>query len=207
MRARSVRAAGAVVIALVTHSLPGQSAEYGYGRKGFYGSVGLGYGREKESCDGCPTRSLDDLTLYIALGGGLGESVRIGGEADGWMHSSIVPTASTMISTYVGFYTVAVAYYPIDAAAFWVKGNLGYVHASSTVGGSGVTESLSQGGLAAGLGIGYDLDVGERGLVVIPYVGYLAQISGGSITVPGAGTVTNVKETLLQFGLGIGYRH
>jgi hypothetical protein len=102
------------------------------------------------------------------------------------------------------FYSAAATWYPNAKSNFFLKLNLGYAQNEVAFTGS---SSDTEGGFAAGLGFGYDWQIGSGGFIVKPFANYLAQPS--SATYSGGGSVAGEKgrAQLLQVGVGIGFKH
>jgi outer membrane protein with beta-barrel domain len=158
-------------------------------KEGFYGSIGWGYGSLSVSCSGCSSNNTNSLSGYLALGGTIKPSLRLGLEVDAWQKSEQGFTLD------VAYYMASATIYPSVNNDFWVKVNAGYTNATGSGGGS---SSSSNGGFAGGLGIGYDWRVAHGNFALIPYLNYAAQLSSSG----GEG-----KANVLQIGIGIGYRH
>lgn len=56
------------------------------------------------------------------------------------------------------------------------------------------------------MGAGYDWAVSGGSFVVVPFAGYLRQLSGKA-TFDGADTGVSANANIFQFGIGLGYRH
>lgn len=160
-------------------------------RSGFYGSFGIGYG--SGMCSGgsgnCASNQ-SGVGYYLALGGTLNQMFRLGAEAQLFTKTQGGGTVD------VNYYLASLSWYPSGASAFWVKVNAGYTH--FTVHLAGVPSTTSSGGVAGGLGVGYDWQPVPGTFVFIPFASYTAQFnaSGG-----------DPKGNLLLIGLGFGYKH
>jgi hypothetical protein len=167
-------------------------------RKGFFLSLGLAYGTlDLTGSSGTALKSeyKTGFVAYFTLGGSLSPHWRLGVEAEGYN------AESQGIAVYSGLYAASATFYPSLTNNFWIKGNLGAVRAELAT----ASNSSTEWGFGAGLGIGYDIVVSLKNrLVLIPYAGYSAQLTGGSFSVfPGE----TFKAKVFQVGVGFGYKH
>ena len=140
-------------------------------RRGFWFSGGLGYG--SLGCKDCSGRT-GALSGNISLGGTLSPKLLLGVSTNGWTKSE---SGSTLT---VGTLTAAVRFYPSPTGAFFMTGGLGLGTVSAGVSGFG---SASETGVAALLGLGYDIRVG-RTVSLTPYWnGFALSYSGGDANV------------------------
>ena len=140
-------------------------------RHGFWFSGGLGYG--SLGCQNCSGRT-GALSGNISLGGTLSQKLLLGVSTNGWTKSDSGATLT------VGTLTAAVRFYPSATGGFFLTGGLGLGTVSAGVSGFG---SASQTGVAALLGLGYDIPVG-RSVSLTPYWnGFALSYSGGDANV------------------------
>ncbi len=140
-------------------------------RHGFWFSGGLGYG--SLGCQNCSGRT-GALSGNISLGGTLSPKLLLGVSTNGWTKSDSGATLT------VGTLTAAVRFYPSATGGFFLTGGLGLGTVSAGVSGFG---SASQTGVAALLGLGYDIPVG-RSVSLTPYWnGFALSYSGGDANV------------------------
>src|SRR5947207_12113855 len=116
-------------------------------RHGFWFSGGLGYG--SLGCQDCSGRT-GSLSGNISLGGTLSQKVLLGVSTNGWTKSE---NGSTLT---VGSLTAAIRFYPSPTGGFFLTGGLGLGTVSAGVAGF---VSASETGVAALLGLGYDIRV------------------------------------------------
>jgi len=183
------------------------SAQSSDTHKGFYGSVGVGYGGQTTSLtlpdgDNGGSVSSQETTWYGQVGLGVKPQWAFGVEFN-YMKSGC-GTCGGDVHITNSFYSAAATYYPSAKDNFFVKLNLGY--AQNQVAFSGAS-SDTEGGFAAGLGFGYDWAMGAGGFIIKPFANYLTQVS--SATYSGGGSVSGDKgrAQLLQVGIGFGYKH
>jgi hypothetical protein len=165
-------------------------------RQGFFISGGLGYGSAGIDCDGCSKDRENGPVAYIRLGGTINPHLRIGVESDGW--------AKTIsgVDEQIGFLTADLYVYPSVSSNFWIKGGVGIATAKE----SDNSDEVKANGVGVAVGIGYDLNVGGGNFVIVPFAGYLRQLSG-TIKFDGADSGVSANTNILQFGVGLGYRH
>lgn len=196
MRSAKVLKAAVIIALCGTRSLSAQTSN-AY-RVEFYGSVGVGYGINTinyvSPSAGVTSRTASGPTWYAAFGLSLSPRVALGIEWSGVI-TGCDPVCSSNTSNY---YTAAFTYHLSVPNGFYARINLGY-------GGEAIhgDASASEGGIAGGVGLGYDWHIGNGGYVVKPFISYLAQFS--SVAYSGALTGTTGRATLWQFGVGIGY--
>jgi hypothetical protein len=190
----SVAAAGTLSAQVDTH-------------KGFYGSVGIGYGGQTTSLtapdgDNLGSLSSQETTWYGQVGLGVKPQWAFGVEFN-YMKAGCGECGGNVHFTN-SFYTAAATWYTSPKDNFFLKLNLGYAQNEVAFTGS---SSDTEGGFAAGLGFGYDWAIGNGGFIVKPFANYMAQVS--SATYSGGGSVAGDKgrAQLLQFGVGVGYKH
>ena len=165
--------------------------------KQFYVGLGFAYGAYDLSGGGysLPSSYKNNIAYYGELGIRLKGKYGVGFEADYYTKAS----AGASIS--VWYYSAALQFYPSPASNFWLKGLVGYANTSTTFSGFGGggggygSGSASQGGFSLGVGVGYDLHLGKT-FTLVPFVQYLAQLSGGSF----AGSSTKYESRLFMAG-------
>jgi hypothetical protein len=165
-------------------------------RSGFFISGGLGAGSAGVTCDGCTTDRTNGLSGYLRLGGTVNPHLRLGFESNGWLKSE------NGVDEQVAFWSGAAYVYPSVRNNFWLKGGVGLATAKET----DDSDELKADGLGVSVGAGYDWAVGGGSFVIVPYVGYLRQLSGKA-KFDGSDTGVSANANLFQFGIGLGYRH
>ena len=161
----------AVITACLAASALAQQPRQPQLRHGFWFSGGLGYG--SLGCQDCSGRT-GSVSGNIALGGTLSPKFLLGVSTNGWTKSE---NGSSLT---VGTLTAAVRFYPSPTGGFFLTGGLGLGTVSAGVSGFG---SASETGVAALLGLGYDIPVG-RTISLTPYWnGFALSYSGGDANV------------------------
>jgi hypothetical protein len=161
----------AVITACLAGSALAQQAQQPQLRHGFWFSAGLGYG--SLGCQGCGSRE-GALSGNLSLGGTLSPKLLLGVSTNGWTKSQ---SGSTLT---VGTLTAAIRFYPSPMGGFFLTGGLGLGTVSAGISGFG---SASQTGVAALLGLGYDIRM-SRNISLTPYWnGFALSYSGGDANV------------------------
>jgi hypothetical protein len=137
----------AAATALITSTAYGQSRPNT--RQGFWFNIGLGAG--SLGCDDCDTRT-NGLSGQLSLGGTISPRFLLGVSSNGWTKSEDGVTLT------MGALTTAFRFYPSATGAFYLTGGLGLATLDLGVEGYG---SESEMGVAALLGLGYDIRVGD----------------------------------------------
>lgn len=119
-------------------------------RKGFWFNGGLGFG--SLGCDDCDTRETG-LSGQLSLGGTISPRLLIGASSNGWTKSEDGVTLT------MGSLTAAVRFYPSATGRFFLTGGLGVATLDLGISGLG---SASDTGVAALLGLGYDIRIGSN---------------------------------------------
>jgi len=161
----------AVITACLAGSALAQQPRQPPLRHGFWFSGGLGYG--SLGCQNCGGRT-GALSGNISLGGTLSQKVLLGVSTNGWTKSE---NGSSLT---VGTLTAAIRFYPSPTGGFFMTGGLGLGTVSAGVSGFG---SASETGVAALLGLGYDIRV-SRTVSLSPYWnGFALSYSDGDANV------------------------
>ena len=165
----------ALALAVITACLAGgafaQHPQQPQLRHGFWFSGGLGYG--SLGCQDCGSRE-GALSGNISLGGTLSQKVLLGVSTNGWTKSE---NGSSLT---VGSLTAAIRFYPSPTGGFFLTGGLGLGTVSAGISGFG---SASETGVAALLGLGYDIPV-SHSVSLSPYWnGFALSYSGGDANV------------------------
>lgn len=175
--------AGAVPAATAQQSLP---------RRGFWMSIGPGYGSATYSCTGCATpASRGAPTGFLRMGGTLSPQLLLGGEVHWWAKSLGGGTEA------MGDVVFAVSYYPKPLGGFFVRAGAGY----SNFDRSGIGPTATGNGFAMMVGAGYDILVG-RTISLTPTgtlsFGYVGDISQNNVI-----TASGWRQVVLDVGLGL----
>ena len=178
------------LVAAAAHPALAQTEE-----KKFYAGLGFAFGSYDLAANGYSLASTykSNISYYGEFGMHLRPNFAIGVEADYYTKSS------NNESIGVWYYNAVGTYYP-SPSPFWIKLLAGYARTSAS-GGVG-----SQGGFDMGLGFGYDWYV-KKGVsfALVPFVQYLAQLSGGSFASDPLGT--KYESRLFQIGMAFAYEH
>ena len=203
MRKARLWIAVAAVTALVSNLAPAQAASAPVDRKGFYGTVGLGYGSGTSYVELSGITDNDNengVYFFIDGGVGLNKSWRVGAQID-YLKANCSKCGGGIDATLM-FYTAVATYYP-SPNNFFIKLNIGYgTDEFSGGGGSGTA-----GGLALGLGLGYDWMPGKSPLAIVPYAAYLAQVTKSDFGGDLSGSGVSGRGAMFEIGVGIGYKH
>lgn len=202
MRRSTLYLAGVFALAFSASSMAAQAASQATAgamnesRKGFFVSGGLGYGSAGLDCDGCTSDRENGLSGYFRIGGTIDPHVRLGFESNGWVKST------NGVDTQIAFWTGDIYIYPSVSNNFWLKGGVGLATAKA----SDDTQDLKSNGVAVSAGVGYDWAVNHGNFVIVPFAGYLRQLSG-KVKFNGEDTGVSANADLFQVGIGLGYRH
>ena len=168
MQGRVVRS---IVLAAIVY-LGSAAAVEAQDRRGFWGSVGGGWGSGVVTCDECGDEDEREGagTGFVRLGWGLTDRLLLGAEFNLWSKSF---DEDDFIDARASLYnwTATVSYYP-TATGFFVKGGAGIASADLEVEAAGSDVSIDFGnGLGIIAGVGYDIPVARR-LSITPAVTY-----------------------------------
>jgi outer membrane protein with beta-barrel domain len=170
--------ASALVVGLISVSAVSVTAQAqdqpGYTRKGFWFTVGGGYGSAGIGCNGCGDLHRESgVSGFIGLGGTINPHLQLGFESNGWSKSEGGETVT------LGTGTLTAHWYPSATGGFFAKGGVGL--GFQEVSFSGASDSRTGFGVSGGVGI----DVPVSGKVAItPTVsysrGWLGNVGGAS---------------------------
>jgi hypothetical protein len=162
-------------------------------RQGFWISLGAGFGSVGTDCQGCSTDRTSGSAGYLRLGGTLSPILQLGGESNGWFHSS------GGVDETLGFASFIANIYPSRTGAFFLKVGIGGMSYKATGGGLAEITATAPSG---SLGAGYDIRVG-RNFSLTPFINALAtsavSFKLGGVTV----STEDFKVNLVQIGLGV----
>lgn len=119
-------------------------------RSGFFFNGGLGYGTL--GCEDCVDRE-GGLVGTLSFGGTLSQKLLLSGSTYGWTKEENGARLTTSALT------ASLRFYPSATGGFYLLGGLGYGQVDLDVSGVG---SASEGGVAAVLGLGVDLRIGDN---------------------------------------------
>jgi hypothetical protein len=166
------------------------AAQHAQAREGFWIGFGLGAGSLGFGGDVSGVDRETGLSGYFKLGAAVSPHFLLGAETNGWTKSEGGVTTSAGALSAVGYV------YPRATGGLFLKGGLGYLAISDNADYQG-----SASGLAAQLGVGYDVRVGSN-FSLTPYANYLAS-SGAELKIDGSGVGANINPNVFQFGLGV----
>lgn len=166
-------------------------------RSGFWLSLGLGQGSAGVECLDCPVAIEDRenaISGYFRIGGSPSPHFLVGIEGTGWMKNEGGVEQRIAALSLVGLL------YPSRTGGFFVKAGFGGLRA--------VIENdvlvLVGEGLAAQLGLGWDISLGES-VALTPYVNAIASRETTS-TLNDATVPYELNPNILQFGLALTVR-
>lgn len=161
------------------------------GRAGFWGSFGLGAGREQlDLQDGFGySDPLTKVMAQIKLGGTVNQNLRLGGEVFSWFNSD------NGLDERVGHVAGIAQVYPAKSAGFYFKGAVGVAFSTVQL---NAFNSVTDLGFSYGGGVGYEIPVGRR-LFIVPTADFVQQSNS-------SGPQADFKERFLLFGLAIQFQ-
>ncbi len=161
--------------------------------RGFWIGLGLGAGSAGVDCGSCSTDRTSGFSGHVRLGGTLSQSLLLGFESNGWVHSE------SGVDESLGFGTAVLVWYPSRTGAFFLKIGAGAMAYTATDG----TLELKATAPAGSFGLGYDFRVG-RNMSITPFLNSLAT-SAASFELNGVTAPSNEDITinLVQVGVGI----
>jgi hypothetical protein len=186
-----LRTASSIALATVLAAGP-LVAQHPNTRQGFWIGLGAGFGSVGTDCPSCSTDRTSGGAAYLRLGGTLSPILQLGGESDGWFHSS------GGVDETLGFASFIANIYPSRTGAFFLKVGIGGMSYRADDGVAVVTATAPSGTLGAG----YDIRVGPN-FSLTPFINSLAtsavSFKVGGITI----TTEDFKVNLVQIGLGV----
>ena len=157
-------------------------------------TVGISKGAGALTCPFCTNEGKGGLAGFIGVEKSMRPGLRIGLEADWWVHSGGGASRSVLAA-------VPVAHlFPKPDGAFFIKLGVGIARYSA----SSDEEELRTTAVAGVLGVGHEIRISDRN-VVIPYVSYLSG-HGGTMRLNGAQVTPLGGMSLLQYGLALSRR-
>lgn len=129
-------------------------------RKGFWLTVGLGYGSAGFGCSGCASIREGGISGVLGLGGTINPHLQLGFESDSWLED----TQDNALS--VGTGTLTARWYPSTTGGLFFKGGVGFGYRAI---GSGSDDQHT--GLGLNAGLGYDIAV-SRKVALSPTLSY-----------------------------------
>jgi hypothetical protein len=178
-----------VPLALTAQDAPrGLSLVHDGSRGGFWGGLSLGAGGEAfDLRDGLGySQELYRPTVSLRLGGTVGQSLRLGGEALAWIDDRDHAVESLTSLLFIG------QLYPIPATGLYLKGGLGIGRNAIEFDEGG---SIGDTGFAGLLGAGWEIQMGRRW-----YLNPSVDLVEHRYTGRGS---ERYRERLVNFGLGI----
>jgi len=162
-------------------------------RQGFGISFGIGNGSAALSCSGCSSERDNGLSGYLRLGGYVSPTLFVGGETNGWVKSE------AGVDQQVGFLNAVTQWYPSVRNGLYLKGGLGFAHATASDG----IDRISTSGIALTPGVGYDWRLTRR-FSLRPYANYVRSF-GAEAKLNGIGTDVTLNVDVFQLGLGFSW--
>jgi hypothetical protein len=162
-------------------------------RTGFWIGFGFGDGSVGSDCTSCGNDRTSGFSGHLRLGGTLSRSVLLGGETNGWFHSS------GGVDENLGFATFVAMFYPSARGAFYIKVGVGGMTYTADDGFDRITATAP----AGSVGVGYEFRMGSN-VSLAPFLNVLGT-SAASFKINGL-TATSDEEitvNMVQFGLGI----
>jgi hypothetical protein len=158
-----------MLIVLIASSAP-VWAEPPQTRRGFWLSVGAGFGSAQVDCDQCSAGSrVGSFSGTFRLGGTLGQHWLLGWEGSGWLKNNAtdwLPTYADADRT-LGHSSIVALYYPVASSGFFLKAGAGVSYSGLSYGdcvdGTCYVQGEASGvGLGFTAGLGYDVRVGRN---------------------------------------------
>jgi hypothetical protein len=162
-------------------------------RKGFW--IGFGGGAGVNLSEGLDGDQLWGGNGYLRMGGTTKSNLLLGGEAIGWVVED--DNSNTLERGNVHFVAI---WYPNVKSGFYLKGGIGGASIGQSQTSGNTTTSTHKGGFGAGLGTGYELQIG-RNLYLVPSADFLLQLFS-SENDPVLGHIPG-SNTMLLFNLGL----
>lgn len=165
-------------------------------RQGLWLAAGGGIGREDESCTGCTTMSRQTGTVaYLAFGGTLSSSVRLGADLTAWRKST------TVGDEYTGTLTAVALLYPFGTSGFHFKAGAGLAGISLEPSSFASASGTGPGGI---VGMGYDLSLGRR-VAITPTIGWMKGWTG-DITQEGSVIAEKTSFDVVMVTVGLTFQ-
>jgi hypothetical protein len=167
------------------------NAQHAQTREGFWISAGLGVGSLGFGGDATNDDRQSGLSGNLSLGATLSPHFLLGAETIGWTNGEAGVTTKAGVFSAVGYF------YPMVTSGLYIKGGVGVLAVSDNA----PTLQGKAAGVAAQLGMGYDIRVG-RNVSLSPYANYIAS-SGAELKLDGSATGGNINPNMFQVGLGV----
>jgi len=171
-------------------------------RYGFWLSVGGGAGWERFRFDADPpgTWSEDQAapSLWIALGGTVNPHLRLGGEANVWVHEHFDEINQYNVTSTLSSAMLTGQFYPARNLGLFLKGGLGISRSGEDIEGPG--GSVGETGFAFLGGVGYEIKLG-RNLFLSPLASLMFHSSGDRDAPEG-----NLHERVFVVGVGLTFQ-
>jgi hypothetical protein len=179
---------------LVTFGRVGAAQQKGPAPRRVSATIGISKGAGALTCPFCTNEGKGGLAGLIGVERSMRPGLRVGLEADWWMHSDGDASRSVLAA-------VPVAHlYPKPNGSFFFKLGVGIARYSA----SSDEEELRTTAVAGVVGVGHEIRISGRN-VVIPYLSYLSG-HGGTIRLNGAQVTPLGGLSLLQYGLALSKR-
>ena len=169
-------------------------------RHGFWLSAGAGAGWENYRFDNPGNWHEDQRapSLWFALGGTVNPNLRLGGEANVWVHEHFDEPSGFNVTETLAAALLTGQVYPARNLGLFVKGGLGISRSGSDIAGPG--GSVGETGFAFLGGVGYEIRIG-RNIFLSPVANLMYHSSGDRDAPEG-----NLHERVFTVGVGITFQ-
>lgn len=181
----SLRCAAAAVLLILPSAAAAQS------RGPVWATISVGRGDLAVTCNICRSDDQRSWAADVSVGGWVGQRTKLGGELGLWRRGGDEASQRTMLLGAVG------QHYPFPFPAF-LKAGVGLMTYSAT----NVDESLSAGSLALQAGVGVDIPVKGR-YVVVPHATLVQGVNSG-LYLNDARVTGWSRLSLVRIGVGVG---
>ena len=182
----------ALACALATISQPAGGQQFAQRRTSY--TFGLSKGSGALTCTFCSGEGKAGVAGMLSIETPFRRAVRVGLEADWWLHTSGGATRSVVAAIPV------VHFFASPSSPIFFKAGLGVGRFSA----SSDEEELRTTAISGVLGVGYEFRLSNRN-VLVPYVSWLSG-SGGDMRLNGALVTPFGGLSLLQYGLALSKR-
>jgi hypothetical protein len=169
-------------------------------RHGLWLTLGAGAGWEEFRFDNPPDWSAKQRApaLWFALGGTVSPHLRLGGEANVWVHEHFDQASGFNVTETLAAGLLTGQFYPARNLGLFLKGGLGISRSGSDVEGPG--GSVGETGFAFLGGVGYEIKLG-RNIFLSPLASVMYHSSGDRDAPEG-----NLHERVFLVGVGLTFQ-
>lgn len=171
-------------------------------RHGFWLSLGAGAGWERFRFDVDPPGTWSDdqaaPSLWIALGGTVNPHLRLGGEANVWVHEHFDDVSGFNVTSTLAAGLLTGQFYPARNLGLFIKGGLGISRSGEDIEGPG--GGVGETGFAFLGGVGYEVRLG-RNIFLSPVASLMWHSSGDRDAPEG-----NLHERVFVVGVGLTFQ-